>query len=358
MIQVTWRRRDTRYPRWSVAFATGVSLLAGCATNPVTGNPEVVFASRDDELKAGKQASELVAQQMGLMPDAPRTRYVKDLGASLAIHSPRQDIPYEFHIIDMKDPNAFALPGGYVYVSRGLMLLANDEAALAGAIGHEIGHAAARHSVQRQTRSAPLAILTGVTAGVVGLVSPALGRGVGSVAGLGGQPAFRFFREHGEDRFCGGRNVQLAEPPSGSRMHLGTRAAVQDQQPVDDRFVIQGDQQVNRLLLTAPSFPREHRSPLSDHQVVKRFDVGQFHERFADSLSEFGIGIVQQFTQQGDVLRRWSVGDGSQCLCDHLPNVDVRRLECLLDQRHDQLWINAKHLTKRNRLYRRHRVDR
>jgi predicted Zn-dependent protease len=184
MIQVIWRRRARRYTRWSVALATGVSLLAGCATNPVSGNREVVFASREDELKAGKQASELVAQQMGLMPDAPRTRYVKDLGASLAIHSPRQDIPYEFHIIDMKDPNAFALPGGYVYVSRGLMLLANDEAALAGAIGHEIGHAAARHSVQRQTRSAPLAILTGVTAGVVGLVSPALGRGVGSVAGL------------------------------------------------------------------------------------------------------------------------------------------------------------------------------
>ena len=117
------------YPRTAPWFASVMFLFlaAGCAVNPVSGGPEVVFSSREDEMKAGKQAAEQVEQQLGLVADSPRTQYVEELGASLAVHSPRQDIPYEFHIIDMKEPNAFALPGGYVYVSRGLMLLANDE---------------------------------------------------------------------------------------------------------------------------------------------------------------------------------------------------------------------------------------
>jgi predicted Zn-dependent protease len=189
MIQTVLRFRELRLACIALLVAALASGVSGCATNPVSGNPELVFSSREDELKAGREAAEMVAQQMGLMPDSARTRYVKELGASLAIYSPRQDIPYEFHIVDMKEPNAFALPGGYIYVSRGLLLLANDESALAGAVGHEIGHAAARHAVQRQTRAAPLGVLSGVTAGVVGLVSPTLGRGVGAVGGLANSAA-------------------------------------------------------------------------------------------------------------------------------------------------------------------------
>ena len=184
MLIATSRLTSSRLAGWAAGLVALVLLPPGCAINPVSGNPEVVFASREDEIEAGKQASEQVASQLGLMPDSARTAYVSQLGASLAKNSPRQDISYEFHIIDMPEPNAFALPGGYVYVSRGLLLLANEEDALAGAIGHEIGHAAARHSVQRQTAAAPLAILSGVTAGLVGIISPSLGRGVGAVTGL------------------------------------------------------------------------------------------------------------------------------------------------------------------------------
>jgi predicted Zn-dependent protease len=87
-------------------------------------------------------------------------------------------VTYQFQVVDMEEPNAFALPGGYVYVSRGLLILVNAEDELAGVIGHEIGHVATRHSVQRLTRAAPIGLVTGVTSAAVGIVSSSLANAV------------------------------------------------------------------------------------------------------------------------------------------------------------------------------------
>lgn len=170
--------------------AIGVVALAcwalGCAVNPVTGRPELMIVSSEQERAQGRQAARQVEQEIGLVDDAELDAYVKQLGARLAVHSPRRDVSYRFAIADMPEANAFALPGGYVYVSRGLLAIANSEAELANVIGHEIGHVAARHSAQRQTQALGLGLASALGATAAGLVG---GSGAANAVGALGQVA-------------------------------------------------------------------------------------------------------------------------------------------------------------------------
>ena len=154
--------------------------------NPVSGRPEFTVVSEAHERELGEEESRKVAAEMGLYDDPALVAYVRSVGERLAAVSPRRDVAYSFQIVDMEEPNAFALPGGYIYVSRGLLALTNDEDELAGIIGHEIGHVAAKHAVRRVSRAAPLSIVTGLGAAVTGIVSPVLGSVVGGVGGLAG----------------------------------------------------------------------------------------------------------------------------------------------------------------------------
>jgi predicted Zn-dependent protease len=163
--------------------------FTACSRNPVSGRPEVTLLSTQQEIDLGTKEARKVELQVGLVTGHPVVEYVREIGQRLAEHSPRQDVTYTFHVVDMIEPNAFALPGGYVYVSRGLLAFANSEAELANVIGHEIGHVAARHAVQRMTQAAslaPLSIATGLGALATGIVSPALGKTVASAGGLAG----------------------------------------------------------------------------------------------------------------------------------------------------------------------------
>lgn len=163
--------------------------LASCVTNPVTGEQELVFMSPEREAATGRQAAAQVEREMGIVHDPKLGAYVQQIGERMAKLSPRQDVKYQFAIADLAEPNAFALPGGYVYVSRGLLALANDEDELAGVIGHEIGHVAARHAAQRETRqmgAGILSVLGTIAAGVVGggQAAQAVSQ-LGQVAGAG-----------------------------------------------------------------------------------------------------------------------------------------------------------------------------
>jgi predicted Zn-dependent protease len=170
----------------TLALSALVALLAGCAVNPVTGRPELVLRSTESERRLGAEQSQQVEALLGVTDDPELAAYVSTLGDRLAAHSPRQDVEYHFAVIDTETPNAFALPGGYVYVTRGLLALTNSEDELANVIGHEIGHVAARHSVQRETRRVPLAIITGIGAAATSVVSDELGDLVGGVGQLTG----------------------------------------------------------------------------------------------------------------------------------------------------------------------------
>ena len=113
-------------------------LAAGCAWNPVKKRPEVVLVSRAQEKELGDAEAKRVAEAMGLHDAPALDAYLSTVGQRLVEHAPGHDT-YVFHVVDMEEPNAFALPGGHVYVSRGLLAIMNSEDELAGVLGHEIG---------------------------------------------------------------------------------------------------------------------------------------------------------------------------------------------------------------------------
>jgi len=123
-----------------------LSLISGCATNPATGKRQLMLVSEAQEIEMGRQADKEVEASFGLYPDEKVQAYVARLGASLVTGSERQNLPWTFRVVDDPTVNAFALPGGFIYVTRGLMTHLNSEAELVSVIGHEIGHVTARHS--------------------------------------------------------------------------------------------------------------------------------------------------------------------------------------------------------------------
>lgn len=127
--------------------------LAACATNPVTGEREFSLLSEEQEIAIGKEMDVQVREQMGVYDDADLQAYVNRVGQRLAAVSERPQLPWHFAVVDEPVVNAFALPGGYIYLTRGIMAYLDDEAQLAGVLGHEIGHVTARHAAQAYTRS-------------------------------------------------------------------------------------------------------------------------------------------------------------------------------------------------------------
>ncbi|MGB4246532.1 MAG: M48 family metalloprotease, partial [Pseudohongiellaceae bacterium] len=174
-------------------------LLSSCAVNPATGQGNIVMTSERREIEIGKEEHEKVMQSMAVMTDEQINAYVNEVGQRLAAVSHRPDLTFTFTVIDSPEINAFALPGGYVYINRGLMAYLNSEAELAAVLGHEIGHITARHAVQQQS-SGNLARIAAGIGGVVAAVATGSGyigsqiMDVGSIwaqAGLSG-----FGREH------------------------------------------------------------------------------------------------------------------------------------------------------------------
>src|SRR3954471_13601976 len=136
--------------RRSLLFSAGLAAgLLSCARNPVTGKSELALVSESQEIQMGQDASKDVAQTIGLYKDPKAEAYVAEVGKRMAAASERPNLPWEFHIVEDASVNAFALPGGFIYVTRGLMTSINDEAELATVVGHEIGHVTNRHSVQQ-----------------------------------------------------------------------------------------------------------------------------------------------------------------------------------------------------------------
>jgi len=139
-------------------------LVSGCATNPVTKNADFVLMSENQELELGQQAAAEVAKQVTLLPETdPLVRYVDSVGQKVAAKADRPELFYRFHVVDDTTINAFALPGGYIYMHRGLLNHMNSEAELAAVLGHEIGHVTARHAVQQYTKAQAYQIGMAVT---------------------------------------------------------------------------------------------------------------------------------------------------------------------------------------------------
>lgn len=129
-----------------------VLLAAGCAVNPVTGERQLALISEPQEIELGRQSAQQIRQSMAMVDDPELQAYVERVGRRLAAESERPDLPWSFQVVDDPTPNAFALPGGPIFITRGLLNLMDTEAELASVLGHEIGHITARHSVTQISR--------------------------------------------------------------------------------------------------------------------------------------------------------------------------------------------------------------
>ncbi len=164
-------------------------LVGACADNPATGGQDLIFMSQAEERQVGAENHPKVLEQFGgAYQDAGLRQYVDRVGQTLAAKSELPDIKWTFTLLDSDVTNAFALPGGYVYVTRGLLALAEDEDQLAAVVGHEIGHVTARHGAQRQAQGT-LAQVGVVGLSILGAVfgGQQAGQLVGQVASVGAQ---------------------------------------------------------------------------------------------------------------------------------------------------------------------------
>ncbi|PTM12925.1 MAG: peptidase M48 [Bacteroidetes bacterium] len=140
----------------------------GCARNPVTGKKQFMLMSESQELAMGQQSDPSVVAEFGVYQDEAMQAFLNEKGQEMAAVSHRPELKYEFKLLDSPVVNAFALPGGYVYFTRGIMAHFNNEAQFAGVLGHEIGHVTARHSARQYSRTVLAQV--GLIAGMI--ISP------------------------------------------------------------------------------------------------------------------------------------------------------------------------------------------
>jgi len=177
MPEMHWRTAST-----SLALGAGAAVVWACAVNPVTGKSQFSLVSESQEIDMGRQNAQSVAQSIGYYDDPATQAYVADVGRKMAVASERPQLPWEFHVVNDASVNAFALPGGFIFVTRGLMTSITNEAELATVVGHEIGHVTNRHSVQQISRAQIAQIGLGVGSilnSTVAQYSGAFGQGLG-----------------------------------------------------------------------------------------------------------------------------------------------------------------------------------
>lgn len=144
-------------------------LLGGCTTiyNPATGRKESFFIDTKTEAVLGKDMAKEIDREMKLSGDPMVLERLEKIGKRVAAVSDRTDVSYSFNVVEEKEFNAFAIPGGGIYVNSGLLLAANDDE-LAAVVAHEVGHIAARHSVKRLQAALGYQLLSSIALGVSG----------------------------------------------------------------------------------------------------------------------------------------------------------------------------------------------
>lgn len=143
--------KKMRFPGIMMLLLSALLLIPSCTVNPVTGKKQLMLVSESQEAAMGAQYDPTVVATFGEYQNDAVTGYVQTLGKQLGLVSHRPGLEYHFRVLDSPVVNAFAVPGGYVYLTRGIMAQLNNEAELAGVMGHEIGHVAARHTATMQT---------------------------------------------------------------------------------------------------------------------------------------------------------------------------------------------------------------
>src|SRR5688572_2952162 len=147
-----------------LCLLVSAGLLSACARNPVSGDLNFVTMSEEQEIQVGARYHAQILQEYGIYEDQELQDHISQLGKELAAHGHRDDLIYRFTVLDSPEVNAFALPGGYVYITRGILVYLNSEAEVGGVLGHEIGHITARHGVKQQSAATAAQIFSVVVA--------------------------------------------------------------------------------------------------------------------------------------------------------------------------------------------------
>ncbi|MDX1502960.1 MAG: M48 family metalloprotease [Thermoanaerobaculia bacterium] len=255
------KRLENPARRFAAAALAAAAGLAGCSVNPATGERQVMLMSEAQEIAIGREADPEIVAEMGLYDDPGLQQYVSGLGRELAAKSERPDLPWTFRVLDDPTVNAFALPGGFIYVTRGILSHLETEAELVAVLGHEIGHVTARHGANRLSK-AQLA--------QVGLV-------VGSVA----SPEFA--------RFAG-----LAETGLGL---LFLKYSRDDERQADElglRYTIRGGYDAREMPEVFSTLERVSRAEGGDRGALPSWlsthpDPGARRERALQAIAESGI---------------------------------------------------------------------
>ena len=238
-----------------ILLITTLFLAACITTNPATGKKQFSLISSSQEAALGaEEHPKLVAQFGGKYDDAALAAYVERVGDDLAARSEMPDVDFSFTLLNSPIVNAFALPGGYVHISRGLMAYFNDEAEMASVLGHEIGHVTARHAASRYTKSV---LVGGGSAGLGALFgSEALAKGVNTL----GQVLFILPYSRGQESQSDGLGlrymVRTGHDPMGSVRMLEALATTAELEAKKSG----GSEQ------TVPSWARTH--PLTSERIA------------------------------------------------------------------------------------------
>ncbi len=139
--------------RRSALATCALIVAAACTLNPATGRRQFSLIGEQQEIAMGLQYDKGVTAEFGIYPDEELQKYVQDIGHRMAAESERPNLPWQFKVVDDETVNAFAVPGGFIYMTRGILAHFNSEAQLATVMGHEIGHVTARHSVEQISRA-------------------------------------------------------------------------------------------------------------------------------------------------------------------------------------------------------------
>lgn len=167
----------------SLVLMAAFAIPAFPRVQPTTGFD---LYSHDDELQVGKEAAAEMSRQLPLLPDSsPVARYVDGLGKKLASHAPGEPWPYAFHVVNQKEINAFALPGGTIYINLGTVQAADNEAELAGVMAHEIAHVVQRHGTRAASKEMAAEVPLALLAGMLGKSTAAQAAALGISFGVG-----------------------------------------------------------------------------------------------------------------------------------------------------------------------------
>ena len=249
----------------AAALLSGI-LLNACSVNPATGERDLVLMSEDQELAIGRSSHAAILKEYGAYADPKLAAYVQKVGERVAANSHRSNLIYRFTVLDSADVNAFALPGGYIYVTRGILAFLNSEAELAAVLGHEIGHVTARHAVRQQT--------TATLAGIAGAIlsSQSGVQGVGNIANLLGTALVRGYgREHELEADRLGANY-IAKTGYASDAMLGVIRVLKNQAVFETELATLEDRKprsYHGLFSTHPDNDQRLQSILNNSRNIK-----------------------------------------------------------------------------------------